>query len=82
MVNARRTTPVSSRIGPVYTPPAHRGRGYAGALTAAVTDDLLAGGDPRVTLFTDETNATSNALYARIGYRDVGAQGSWLVRRA
>lgn len=81
LVNHRRTTPVSSRIGPVYTPPEQRGRGYAGALTARVTEELLAAGDPCVTLFTDETNATSNALYARIGYRDVGAQGGWEVRR-
>lgn len=79
LVNGRGTTPVSSRLGPVYTPPEHRGRGYASALTAHVTAALLATGDERVTLFTDETNPTSNALYARVGFVDVGAHGSWLV---
>jgi predicted GNAT family acetyltransferase len=79
VVNGRGTTPVSSRLGPVYTPPAHRGRGYASGLTAHVTAELLAAGHERVTLFTDETNATSNALYARVGFVDVAAHGSWLV---
>lgn len=79
LVNARPTTPVSSRIGPVYTPPAERGRGYAAALTAAVTDACLTRGDERVTLFTDVENPVSNALYARVGFSDVCAHGSWLV---
>lgn len=79
LVNARPTTPVSSRIGPVYTPPAERGHGYAAALVAAVTDACLAQGDDRVTLFTDVANPTSNALYARVGYADVCAHDSWLV---
>lgn len=79
LVNGRPTTPVSSRIGPVYTPPDQRGKGYAGALTAHVTAALLGGGHERVTLFTDQTNPTSNALYSRVGFVDVGAHGSWLV---
>ena len=79
LVNGRVTTPVSSRLGPVWTPPAHRGRGYAGACTAHVTEVLLARGEIRVTLFTDRANPTSNALYARVGFVDVGAHGSWLV---
>lgn len=79
LVNARPTTPVSSRIGPVYTPTSERGRGYAAALTAAATEARLAGGDERVTLFTDVANPTSNALYARVGFSDVCAHGSWLV---
>ncbi len=81
MVNRRPTTPTSSRIGPVYTPPAERGNGYAGGLTAAVAAALLDRGDSHVSLFTDDTNATSNALYARVGFRDRGAQGAWSVRR-
>ena len=34
-------TPNGSRVGPVYTPPELRGRGYASALTAALTEQLL-----------------------------------------
>lgn len=79
LVNGRGTTPVSSRLGPVYTPPPLRGRGYASALTAHVASVHLEEGDTRVTLFTDETNPTSNAVYARVGFVDVGAHGSWLV---
>ena len=79
LVNARRTTPVSARIGPVYTPPEERGAGYAGALTATVTSARLAAGDTRVALFTDAANPASNAAYARVGFQDVGAHGSWVV---
>lgn len=78
-VNGRRTTPVSSRIGPVYTPPEHRGNGYAAACTAHVTRAALDAGDQRVILTTDVTNPTSNALYTRIGYVDVGPHASWWV---
>jgi len=58
------------RVGPVYTPPAHRGRGYASALTAHVTQHLRAAGD-QVCLNPDLTNPTSNKIYAAIGYRPV-----------
>ena len=57
-----------SRIGPVYTPPERRGRGYAGATVAAVSRALLAEG-VRVCLFTDQANPVSNALYERLGFR-------------
>jgi GNAT superfamily N-acetyltransferase len=67
----RETTPGCSRIGPVYTPPQHRGRGYATALVAGHTEALLAAGATTCMLFTDLANPTSNAIYARIGYRPV-----------
>jgi predicted GNAT family acetyltransferase len=59
------------RIAPVYTPPALRGRGYASAVTAAVSRAALTAGADEVLLFTDLANPTSNALYQRIGYRPV-----------
>ncbi|MFG2651076.1 GNAT family N-acetyltransferase [Streptomyces sp. NPDC048436] len=59
------------RIAPVYTPAALRGRGYAGAVTVAVSRAALAAGADEVLLFTDVGNATSNALYQRIGFRPV-----------
>jgi GNAT superfamily N-acetyltransferase len=61
----------SGRIGPVYTPPELRGRGYAGAVTAAAGQLLLERGAARVLLFANLDNPTSNALYQRIGYRAV-----------
>jgi predicted GNAT family acetyltransferase len=64
-------TPHGMRIGPVYTPSEHRGKGYARALTAAVSQRLLDGGRQFVFLFTDLANPTSNYIYQAIGYRPV-----------
>ena len=61
----------AARVGPVYTPPEMRGRGYGGAVTAAVSELARRGGAESVILFTDLANPTSNALYARLGYRAV-----------
>jgi ribosomal protein S18 acetylase RimI-like enzyme len=58
-----------ARVGPVWTPVARRGRGYGTALVAALSRELLAAGAPRLFLLTDVGNPTSNAIYARIGYR-------------
>jgi len=59
------------RIGPVYTPPEHRGHGYASNLVARVSQLLLAEGRQFVTLFTDLANPTSNRIYQDIGYEPV-----------
>jgi len=59
-----------ARIGPVYTPPGHRRKGYAGAAVAAVSA-LLRGAGARVCLFTDQANPTSNGVYVALGYRPV-----------
>jgi predicted GNAT family acetyltransferase len=69
-------TPNGMRVGPVYTPPELRGRGYATTLTAELSQRLLDGrlsdGDRRFCfLYTDLANPTSNAIYERIGYRRV-----------
>jgi ribosomal protein S18 acetylase RimI-like enzyme len=69
---SRPIPPGGGRVGPVYTPPPLRGRGYAQALVAAICGDLQARGSEVVFLFTDATNPTSNALYARIGFAPVG----------
>ncbi len=61
-------TPNGIRIGPVYTPPELRGRGYATALVAELSQTLLDGGRRFCFLFTDLANPTSNAIYERIGY--------------
>lgn len=59
------------RIGPVYTPPEHRGHGYASNLVAAVSRLLLDDGRQFVTLFTDLANPTSNRIYQDVGYEPV-----------
>ena len=59
------------RVGPVYTPPGHRGRGYGGAVTWTVSQAARDAGAGQVLLFTDLANPTSNALYQRLGYQPV-----------
>ena len=60
------------RIGPVYTPPPQRRRGYAGSAVAAGSRRALAAGAERCMLFTDLANPTSNKIYAEVGYRRIG----------
>lgn len=64
-------TPSGIRVGPVYTPPALRGQGYASNLVAAVSQRELAGGRRACFLFTDLANPTSNHIYQAIGYEAV-----------
>lgn len=69
-------TPNGIRIGPVFTPPDLRGRGYASALVAAVSQAELDAGRRFCFLFTDQANPTANHIYQAIGYepvRDVDA---------
>ena len=66
----------SARIGPVYTPPAARGRGYGSAVTAAVTAAVADDGGIPV-LFTDLANPTSNKIYQELGYRPVEDRALW-----
>jgi predicted GNAT family acetyltransferase len=61
--------PQFARVAPVYTEPDRRGRGYATALVADLSRELLSRGKRRLFLTTDAANPTSNAIYARIGYR-------------
>jgi predicted GNAT family acetyltransferase len=65
------STPHGIRIGPVYTPPELRGRGYGSAVTAAASKRLLDGGRDYCFLYTDLANPTSNRIYMRIGYEFV-----------
>ncbi len=64
-----RTVAGMARVALVYTPPELRGRGYAGAATAAVSRAARAAGVREILLFADLDNPTSNALYQRLGYR-------------
>ncbi len=68
MTGVHEAPPVGVRIGPVYTPPARRGHGFATALVAHASAHALANGIPRCWLHTDLANPTSNAIYQRIGY--------------
>lgn len=57
------------RILAVYTPPPHRGRGYARRLVYEMSAESLAtAGIHACTLNTDAANPVSNAIYRQIGY--------------
>ncbi len=64
-------TPTGIRIGPVYTPPPLRRRGYGTASTAALSRMLMLRGYRTCFLYTDLANPTSNGIYSAIGYRPV-----------
>ncbi len=66
-----RPTPTGIAIGPVYTPPQFRGKGYASSCVAQLSQLLLDQGRQFCTLFTDLANPTSNHIYQSIGYRAV-----------
>ena len=59
------------RVGPVYTPPSMRNRGYGMALVRELTARLFELEYQSVFLFTDLANPTSNSIYQKIGYRPV-----------
>ena len=64
-----RPTRTGCSISGVYTPPEKRGRGYASACVAALSQRMLDAGYEFTSLFTDLANPTSNSIYMKIGYR-------------
>ena len=72
MVGRNRAVAGVVRVGPVYTPPHLRNRGYGRRLTYEVTVELLAmPGVTQACLYTDVANPVSNSIYRQIGYRPV-----------
>jgi hypothetical protein len=69
-----------ARVGPVYTPPAQRGRGWASNAVAAISRRIQAEG-ARVCLFTDQANPTSNKIYAALGYQPVADMANLVIIR-
>jgi RimJ/RimL family protein N-acetyltransferase len=71
MAAITRRSPRAAAISHVYTPPAERGRGYAGAVTATLVELIQRDGRPIACLYTDARNPASNRCYARIGFQPV-----------
>ncbi len=67
-INAR--MPDAVQIGPVWTPPQHRGRGFAGALISLVLTQARNQGVERAVLFTENPSAVR--IYRAIGFGDCG----------
>ncbi len=72
-------TPHGVRIGFVYTPPRFRGRGYASACVATVSQRALDGGNQFCCLYADLSNPTSNDIYQRIGYTPVCDVADYII---
>jgi len=70
-----------ARIGPVYTPPEHRGRGYASDVVGRLTAEGLTQGW-RMCLYTDQANPVSNGIYEALGYRPVADQAELVITAA
>jgi predicted GNAT family acetyltransferase len=71
MAGITRSMKDSAAITAVFTPPALRGRGYAGSVTAAAVERIQGTGRKFVYLYTDLNNPISNRCYANIGFRPV-----------
>ena len=71
MAVAQGVTPNGCRVGYVYTPTELRGRGYASALVAELSQSMLDSGLNFCVLYTDLANPTSNGIYQRIGYNAI-----------
>ena len=80
MAGMVRASPNGASISLVYTPPEHRGHGYASRVVACLSQRLLDEGRTLCNLYTDLANPTSNAIYARIGYQRMTE--SWIHRFA
>lgn len=72
MAGSSRSSVHGATVSLVYTPPAHRGRGYASACVAGLSQLLLDQGYAFCALYTDLANPTSNKIYRAIGYRPLG----------
>lgn len=64
-----RKTRDAAAIGPVYTPPLHRSRGFAGAVVSTVAEETFAGGRTTACLYTNLANPIANRCYEKIGFK-------------
>ena len=69
-----------ARVGPVYTPPAQRGRGWASNAVAQISRRIQAQ-RTRVCLYTDQANPTSNKIYTALGYQPVADMANLIITR-
>jgi predicted GNAT family acetyltransferase len=65
------------RVSGVFTPPQHRGHGYASGCVAAVSQHELDTRAFACSLYTDLANPTSNKIYQAVGYEPVMDARQW-----
>ena len=66
-------TPHTAQVQGVWVAPAWRGRGLATAAMAAVVRDVLRRVAPTASLYVNDYNVPARRVYARCGFRPVGA---------
>lgn len=71
MVCNNRQTPNTATVSYVYTPNDMRGKGYGSCATAALSQLLLNRGFQACNLHTNLDNPTSNAIYTKLGYKQL-----------
>jgi predicted GNAT family acetyltransferase len=62
----------AGRINAVFTLEEERGKGYASACVAALSQRLLDRGWRYCLIFADRSNPTTTRIYPRLGYREIG----------
>ena len=67
-------------VGSVYTDPLYRGRGYARAVTSAISADIVGSGALAM-LHVEKDNAPAIRVYRKLGYQ-VAGQKLWLIAKA
>ena len=72
-------TDTVARINLVYTPAEERGHGYAKAVVAHLSDELLKTGKKMCCLYADARNPVSNSIYRKIGYEFVGRSSLYVL---
>ena len=72
MAASARETAHGVSVNSVFTPRELRGHGYATSLVSSLSQALLDGGKDFCCLYTDLANPTSNSIYRKIGYKEIG----------
>lgn len=72
-------TKTSARISSVYTPPRHRGYGYATSAVAAICEKLMRLGLKNI-LLTWRVGDPAGRIYQRLGFQVIGMQRSYINR--
>ena len=55
----------------MYVPPEHRGNGFATAVTAAISEELLGRGFRFCVLYVDLSDPVATGIYQRLGYEEI-----------
>lgn len=71
MAKKHRPTKHGMAVSYVYTPIEYRCKGYATAVVAELSQNILNSGKSFCTLYTDLSNPTSNSIYQKIGYNPI-----------